>query len=461
MRPLTNSSTSRLRCAGKASPAQLGRPGTLPEVALRVPFRQTRLLACSIPKLALADSLPKLHVQCLLRCWCAAWKARVSGTSLRPGGAGVARTEARFRPPSDRLRRVAWLRRTCALACAFASSPQVAVCAEPADQATASPSRKGSLRTRVEVAVLGDLSSSDRTTLRSLLASELAGDGLQLFESDPPVDAFDVSKPLPDNGALMRAVLDVRSASSWRVWIVDVARARQLLRRQVGPEVDAAALEATASILGAAAGALHEGFELGSDLATPIVGPVEPVARAVPEAAAPLRVFSAVGASLSSFAKQAPVQLGPSAALGVRVRGDWMFRLQAAHVFAQRFDSRFGAFNVDRSQFGLAGGVVLAQPSWEGELAVGMLLELLRRRGAAPTSGVAAAADSSLQRAGGELRAALRYLPLRHLSLEVSLGAAYFPSRTRFTAAVASDRVLLEPYKLVGIGGLALQVLAP
>lgn len=354
------------------------------------------------------------------------------------------------------------VRRSCALACMLAVSAATAVSpAQAGAKATAAPT-PGSPRTRVEIAIWGDLSPSDRKTLRSLVAGELAGDGLEVVDAALPSRDYDVGESTLDDGALMRAVVDVRAPSTWRILIVDVARATQLLRLQVGPEVDAAALEATASILGAAAGALHEGFELGPAPATTPVSPANPVADGPsPELVVPLRVFSSVGVSLTSFAKQAPLQLAPSAALGLRIRGSWMFRLQAAHVFAQRFESRFGAFSVDRSQFGLGGGLVLAWPRWEGELALGGLLELLRRRSAAPTFGVAAGADSSLQREGGELRGAVRYLPFRYLSFEISLGAAYFPGATRFVAAVAVDRVLLEPYKLVGTGGVALQVLAP
>jgi hypothetical protein len=339
-----------------------------------------------------------------------------------------------------------------------------------AQSAAASDDRRGtagvSQRARVEVSILGGLSPADHATLLSLLESELASSGLELF-------AKDVAGPEPprttahDAGLLMRVGLDVRSGQEWTITIIDVARNTAIRREQAGPSSDAAALEATASILGAAASALREGFELAGTMpvapAAP-TAPAAPVISPVHEEAAPaptLVVASSLGGRVATFAREVPVQAGPAASFSLRFRNASTLRLRAAHYFADSFVSPFGSFQLDRTQLALDGGLVWTRSRVEAELSLGLATELIRRRGQKAAPGVAIGPDDDVPRVGGEILGQLRYRIFEFLAVEAGLGAAYFPKPLRFVAAVSDNRVLAEPFKLVGMGCLALELRAP
>ncbi len=309
----------------------------------------------------------------------------------------------------------------------------------------------------VEVSVWGVLPEADRATLFSLLEKELEGSHLALAAA--PSAGASPSQPQTDPVTLMRVVLDVRSPSAWRVSIVDVARGKALRRELAGPKENAAALEATASILGAAAAALHEGFELGA--AAPSPPPPRRQRVLSPRRAPFLRAVGALGVDAASFDHHVPLQFAPAASLGLSVGDRVILRARAAHYFPVAFESRFGRFELDRTHLGFTAGLMVSRSPWEGEVSLGLLTELLRRSGAISAPTVAASTDDSFVRAAGELRAVGRIELWRHVSVELALGAAYFPGALRFVAAVGTDPVLVEPFALVALGGLALQLRAP
>ncbi len=316
-------------------------------------------------------------------------------------------------------------------------------------------------RVRVEVSIWGKLSETDRASLLSLLATELSNSSLQLVTKD--VTAAEPPSA-GGNGAdvLMRVILDVRSGQTWTMTIVDVARNKALHREQAGPSNDAAALEATVSILGAAASALREGFELTATTPVAPVVSASPIRKQpAPRATAALLVTSSLGARLASFDRQVPVQAGPATSLGLRFRNAGTVRLRAAHYFAASFASQFGSFKLDRTQLALDGGFAWTNETIEAELSLGLSTELLRRRAERAAPGVAFGADVNTTRIGGELLGQLRYRIFAFLAVEAVLGAAYFPKPIRFVASVTDNRVLTEPFKLVGMGGLALELRAP
>ncbi len=320
-------------------------------------------------------------------------------------------------------------------------------------------------RVRVEFSVWGRVSQSDRSTLVSLLKQELSANGLLLVPtSSVPDSEGGLSVPGDAPLTLMRVALDVRSAAVWRILIVEVARERTLVRTLRAPAQNAAALEATVSIVAAAGVALHQGFEI-----TPNPRPAPVPARAPqlsqfstpPRPPTPLQVFSTLGVSLVTFESHVPLQLGPTAAIGLRWREQIALRLSASHFFAERFESAFGSFELDRSGLALGGGPIWSNGEFEGELSLGPAAELLRRRNATPAVGVTVRPSSDAFRAGAEAAARVRYRLVGSLGLELSASVAYFPTSLRFSADSGTDSVLAAPFKLVGLGGACLELRAP
>ncbi len=353
-----------------------------------------------------------------------------------------------------------WLTLGCALWVCALSSGAKADPPTPKDQgAQSQPGR--SRRVRVEIAVWGKLQEQDRLTLFSLLGQELTGRGLALARTElPPNWNGEFSLVGGSPLTLMRVAVDVRSALKWRILIVDVERNRALVREQPGPLRNAAALEAAASVVGAAGVTLSEGFEITALRPAPPRKTPKPKPAPLPPIPS-LQVFGILGLGMATFDASVPLEIGPAAAVGLRFPERVALRLSASHFPARRFESRFGQFDLDRNRLSLSGARIWRIARFEGQLSLGPSAEVLQRRDTIPMSGVAAQGSSTTFRAGGEMQAQVRYLALPFLSLELAVGAAYFPKPVRFTAAVADDPVLLEPFKLVFLGGVSVEVHAP
>jgi len=323
----------------------------------------------------------------------------------------------------------------------------------------------------VELSALGSLDPAQRAALVALVEPELRRVGLSLVWSATPATRERLTRANADRQTLMLATLDVRDRDLWRLIVVDVQRRRAIERSLPAPGRNAAAAEGVASIVASAAAALREGLEVASASADEVLGhspgsdPVPPsVKGAEPSPERPpalLQASPSLGGALATLARDAPVQLGVSASVGVTFSQTATVRLGAAWYVPARFDSAFGTFHIEREALSLSAARRWTHGAFSLEAALGVSGELLRRTGALAGVSVEARGGSSTTRVGPFALARGSFAITNHISIIVAPGIAWFPRRIQYVAAAQETFELTAPWPVVGTGQLEIELRVP
>jgi hypothetical protein len=147
-------------------------------------------------------------------------------------------------------------------------------------------------------------------------------------------------------------------------------------------------------------------------------------------------------------------------ALGMTTPGRWSLRVGAERHLPIQIESDFGTFRVDRSGLTLGAGHYWELGDFQLEVGGGGAADLLMRRDATSVLELSTHKDASYARFGGFLASRVRYALYGPLSVEVRVGAAYFPRPIRFVTA--PERVeLTSLWRLVPSADLGLELSAP
>jgi hypothetical protein len=243
----------------------------------------------------------------------------------------------------------------------------------------------------------------------------------------------------------------------WRVYLVDAARDRAIVRELPGEAAgNSTALESVASVVSSAIRALDEGLEIGSRPVAEVVGgpPIVrvPSRREAPsarrEAPSPRHAHLDAGLSsaLSTFSAPSTFTLGLCTSLRLVLPSALLLGFSVTPSWPTHFQSEFGNFEVQRTQAQLSMGAELGRGSWRLSVEGGPVLELLRRRSSRAQPGAHALESTSQWRAGPQLIVGARYQLSRRLALAMALAGAYFPQRIRYTLIPDSHRTLASPW---------------
>jgi hypothetical protein len=323
----------------------------------------------------------------------------------------------------------------------------------------------GSARNAVVIGWTGPLALDQAAALQSLLASELAGHrpdrtiGLQTVRGAPEMWIANARR---DPRALLVALLELRVSGAWRIYLVDAARNRAIVRDLPGEAAgNSAALESVASVVSSAVRALDEGLEIASRPLAEVVGGPAPEAQDHSRTDAPVvrrvRLGGSVATALSTFAVRSPLTLGLCMSLRLVLPSALLLRLSATPSWPASFQSEYGSFEVQRTQAELSLGVETVRGSWHLSVEGGPAFELLRRRALHAQPGASARDSSNLVRVGPALMLGARYQFSGRLALEMALTGAYFPQRVRYTLAPANESVLGSPWLMTGTARLGLE----
>jgi hypothetical protein len=322
------------------------------------------------------------------------------------------------------------------------------------------------MRVKVVLGWIGALSADQRLVLEQLIEGELAAhQPSRTFEFHLASGAGRawIANARHDRQALLIALLELRESGVWRVYLVDAARSRAIVRELPGETAgNSAALEAVASVVSSAVRALDEGLEIASQPIAEVMGepaPAAPVPRRLPQRVArELRLAVGLAPALATFAKPAAVTFGAQASLRLVLPCSLLFGVSVIPNWPAHFRSEFGSFDVRRTQSALSLGAESAVGLWRFSVEAGWALELLQRRVLQADAGAAARANINLTRIGAELTASGRYQLSRRLALEFALGGAYFPQHISYTLAPATERVLASPWRATGSALFGLEV---
>lgn len=340
--------------------------------------------------------------------------------------------------------------------------------AAESNQAIEAPSSAlahGSARNTVVIGWAGPLDLQQAAALQALIGSELAGHQpdrlIGLHAVRGPVGVW-IADARRDPRALLVALLELRASGAWRIYLVDAARNRAIVRELPGEAAgNSAALESVASVVSSAVRALDEGLEIASRPLAEVVGVPAPVAkdhtRADAEVVRRARLSGSVATELSTFAMRSPLTQGLRLSLRLVLPSALLLRLSAAPSWPASFQSAYGSFEVQRTQAELSAGVETMRGSWRLSVEGGPAFELLRRRALHAQPGASARDNSNLVRVGPALMLGARYQFSRRLALEMALAGAYFPQRVRYTLAPPNDSVLVSPWLMTGTARLGLE----
>jgi len=323
----------------------------------------------------------------------------------------------------------------------------------------------GSARNAVVIGWAGPLDHEQAAALQSLIESELAGHqpdriiGLLAVRGAAGVWIADARR---NPRALLVALLELRVSGAWRIYLVDAARNRAIVRDLPGEAAgNSAALESVASVVSSAVRALDEGLEIASRPLTEFVGVPAPGAQDHTRTDAPVvrraRLGGSVATALSTFAVRSPLTLGLCMSLRLGLPSSLLLRLSATPSWPASFQSEYGSFEVQRTQAELSLGVETMRGSWRLSVEGGPAFELLRRRASHAQPGASARDSSNLVRVGPALILGVRYQFSRRLALEMALAGAYFPQRVRYTLVPANESVLGSPWLMTGTARLGLE----
>lgn len=380
----------------------------------------------------------------------------------------------------------------CAVTLAFGgtllAAPAASTGRGPANPSAADLSR----RQRVVLRISGRMDAAQRAALVSLLRTELGQSDVEIEVDRSGGDVLTfIRKRRQDDQVLAIVWLDTRVGDRFKLYVVDAARERALVRVLPGGLAeDLATLEAVASIVVSAVGALREGIPVaservedvveanslhGSELPAGAAGPERSVERketAVPAqrrgAVHPpprepkrsrLGLVAGLGPSAATFETSSPLTLGIGAFVGVVISSAVAVRISGARHLPRHIDTTLGRFQVDRSLFGATLGWVTTLGIVEVEPELGLGGETLSRSDAEPTGDASARGDTRLWHLGGKIGVRARYPLSRNVALEPGSALLYFPGRFRF---LAGDRTeLAAPWPVVGAFDVALVVLLP
>ncbi|MDF3064970.1 MAG: hypothetical protein K0R38_571 [Polyangiaceae bacterium] len=329
-------------------------------------------------------------------------------------------------------------------------------------------------RTEVVFGIIGSSAQPAQGSLVSLLGAELGGMSLSLVErpAAEPLSAWARQATL-SRRVLAVILLDGRSEQGWRLVIIDAARGRAIVRALPGGiRDDAASVEAVASIVLSAAGALREGLEVASMPLAAVVGdPSEPrlpspekdsgpEATPAPATARrePWGVRGQLGASVASFSPKAPTMLGAALALGVSLDGRAEARVFGMAFLPALLRSPLGDFRVARSLVGVAVGPVFRAPTFSFAAEAGFVAERVSRYDATPAAGALGTDARALYRFGGVVAFRLRHTLLRPLSVELVTGGMYFGRSLQFTAKSSNISWSETAWPAVAFAQLGLEV---
>jgi hypothetical protein len=348
-------------------------------------------------------------------------------------------------------------------------------------------------RLQVVLRISGQLDVSQSAALVSLLETELAHSEVQLVLNSSDEDVLGwIGATRQDSRVLLIVWLDTRDRDLFKLYVVDAARNRAMMRALPGGlKQDAATVEAVASIVVSAVNALREGRQVASKPVeevvevAPATTPGQPsgsdrsgrAARPGKEAtrpstpraptrtpsssATPLAAELGLGLTGGTFEASSPVTVGLSAFAGLVFSSEVAVRLSAARHLPVHIDTPFGRFRVDRTVFGACGGWIHRVGVVALEPELGLALQLLSRSEAEPTSEVSAQDDTERSHVGAEVGLRARYQLTESLALEPSAAALYFPSRIRYLAGSFQRTEIAAPWPIVGTVALGLVVVAP
>ena len=305
----------------------------------------------------------------------------------------------------------------------------------------------------------------------ALVEPELHRVGLSLVWSTTPATRERLIRANEDRQTLMLATLDVRDRDLWKLIVVDVQRRRATERSLPAPGHNAAAAEGVASIVASAAAALREGLEVASASADEVLDhspgsdPVPPPAKSAEPSSerppAPLQASPSLGAAMATLARNAPIQLGVAASVGVTFSQVATVRLGAAWYAPAHFDSAFGTFQIERETLSLSGARRWTRGVFSVEAALGVSGELLRRTGASPGVSVEARGGSSVTRLGAFALARGSLAITSQIAIIVAPGIAWFPRHVQYVAAAQESFELTAPWPIVGTGQLEIELRVP
>ncbi len=347
--------------------------------------------------------------------------------------------------------------------------------AGPSSAATGDASTSGAtpeMRTLLVVRLEGALGEAREAALESLLRSELSSAGVEvsLARSDEPRLAW-TARARRDRRVLVLGILDARDEGAWRLYVIDAARGRAIVRRLPGGlAADAAALEGVSAILSSAVAAVREGLEVASAPVEEVVGGLPAEKRAAsppPPARAPLddervetepsstgalfRPFAAALARGSTLASR--VVPGGAVRLGLS-HGRLRLSLDASYDTRATVTTPLGEFDLERWLLGLKAGYVLLLGELSLEPRLGTGAELLSRRGTMPEAGVSASGDRSYARFTAFAGVWLGVPLGAAVALELGAEAAFAPRKVRFVTESGAELDSLSRFTGVAAAGL-------
>lgn len=353
--------------------------------------------------------------------------------------------------------------------------PGIAAAADPGDANSASSATRATAtdgrlaRTKIVMGYVGDLTSERQAVLQHLLEGQLSAlkpaKTLELRAGSSAIWTWlDAARREPQ--ALLVVLLELREPDVWRVYLVDAARSRAIVRELPGEAAgNSAALESIVSVVSSAVRALDEGLEIASQPMAEVMGNPLPVASGstVPPqpkrlpSEPPVQLTLGLGTALSTFAERAPLTVGLSGSLRLVLPSGLSFRISALPNLPARFESEFGSFVVQRTQTAFSVGAEATRGAWQFSFDGGPALELLRRRIELPAPGARSSGNTNLVRTGALLTISSRYRVSKRFALALALGGAYFPQPIRYTLLPETDRVLASPWLVTGSVQLGLE----
>ena len=318
------------------------------------------------------------------------------------------------------------------------------------------------LPTVVSLGWLGALKPEQSVALRHLLEGELAGlkpaRSLELHPASGAIGAWlDTARREPRT--LLVALLEVQDSGTWRLYLVDTARARAIVRELPGEALgNSAALETVVSVVSSAVRALDEGLEIASLPVADVMGEphlaapdsVPTVRQRVPPSVQEMQLLGSVDGALSTFAPAAPVTLGVRASVRVQFPSGLLLRVSVLPNWPAHFASDVGSFEIQRTQAALAVGAHATRGPWQISGDIGPALEILRRRVLETQPEALSSSSTTLTRTGVELTLATRYRLSPRLALRLAVSGAYFPTQISYTLRPATERVLASPWRATG-----------
>jgi hypothetical protein len=356
-----------------------------------------------------------------------------------------------------------------ALAVGLAVCARGASAAEGGDQhanltQTSPPPEVTPSRTAVVLGLAGPLDPEGAAALRDLIESDLSGHEpnreITLRRASGAAWVW-IASARRDPRALLIGLLELRASGVWRVYLVDAARGRAIVRELPGEAAgNSTALESVASVVSSAIRALDEGLEIGSRPVAEVVGgpPIVPMAaRRQAPSARQAHLDASLSTALSTFSAPSTFTLGLCTSLRLVLPSAFLLGLSVTPSWPTHFQSEFGDFEVQRTQAQLSVGAELRRGSWRLSAEGGPALELLRRRSSRAQPGAHTLESASLSRAGPQLIVGARYQLSKRLALAMALAGAYFPQRIRYTLIPESHRTLASPWAASGMALLGLE----